>query len=133
MVNTGKCFIHIKQNRRLCKFEEQNYRNTICNDIYKNINNNPKSFWELLNKLDKSTTRQVSSHEVNSEEFYQFFTNLNKADNNLNEFHEDILKYFMLLKIKLHHSNFLEPEITINEIKTALKKWEKLIYRYDSK
>ena len=25
------------------------------------------------------------------------------------------------MKNKLHHSNFLEPEITINEIKTALK------------
>lgn len=33
----------------------------------------PKSFLELLNKLDKSFTRQVSSHEVNSEEFYQLF------------------------------------------------------------
>lgn len=50
-----------------------------------------------------------------------FFTNLNKADSNLNEFHKDILKKFHAMKNKLHHSNFLEPEITINEIKTALK------------
>lgn len=74
-----------------------------------------------MNKLDKSITRQVSSREVNSEEIYQFFTNLNKADNNHNDFHKDILKKFHAMKNKLHQSNFLEPEITVNEIKTALK------------
>lgn len=59
--------------------------------------------------------------------FTNCFSNLNKADNNLNEFHKDILKRFHAMKNKLHQSNFLEPEITINEIKTAFKseKWEK--------
>lgn len=74
MVNTGKCFIHIKQNTEDYVILRNKIIETqfvmIFTKIFTII---PKSFLELLNKLDKSFTRQVSSHEVNSEEFYQLF------------------------------------------------------------
>ena len=108
--------------RRLCKLEEQNYRNTICNDINNNVNKNPKLFWELLNKLDKTNSGQISSHDVHLQEFYQFFLKkLNKADNNHNDFHKSIIDKFHILKEKLHHNHLLESYITTNEIKAALK------------
>jgi hypothetical protein len=50
--------------RRLCKLQEQNYGNTICDVINNNVNKNSKLLEELLSKLDKSNCGQISSYNV---------------------------------------------------------------------
>ena len=49
----------------------------------------PKSFWNLLNKLD----RKSNSENINlpCESFVNFYKKLNKKDDNNNQFHTNII------------------------------------------
>ena len=48
--------------RRLCKHGEKMYKQHIYNDMSNNIDKNPKTFWNMLNKLEKLHTNHDSVH-----------------------------------------------------------------------
>ena len=70
-------------NRKKCvNFDNEPYRQNICNEINNNMENDPKKFWSLINKLSNASSGVVSDN-VPHNEFSQHFKNLNTEDNNL--------------------------------------------------
>ena len=88
-----------------------------------NIDKNPKTFWNMLNKLEKLHKPWFSSY-IPYDNFFQFFKKFNKADDKNSKFHEFIIEQFQLLKEKLGKETFdniLDNDITTQEISAAIK------------
>ena len=112
------------QYRRRCKYEEKVYRQKICNEINNNMENDPKNFWSLINKLS-NTSSGVVSDNVPHKEFVQHFKNLNSEDNNPNQFQQHIVKILNELINKLetdNRVNKLNDQIKPEEIIKAIRK-----------
>jgi hypothetical protein len=86
--------------RRLCKHEEKMYKQNIYNDMSNNIDKNPKTFWNMLNKLKKLHTNHDSVHDIPQDNFFQFFQTIKTVN-----FMSSLLK-FQLLKEKLGKETF---------------------------
>ena len=61
--------------RRVCKQEEKAYKQKIYNEINCNIDNSPKTFWDLVNKLDKVQSGQKIPEDLPHETFFSIFQN----------------------------------------------------------
>ena len=62
----------------------------------------PNSFWGVINKLNKS--RNDNTEEFDTQEFIQFYKNLNSASSSKNnEFYCNILKNLKLLVKKTYN------------------------------
>ena len=82
--------------RRMCNTQKRKFRRNICNELFSNMMSDPKSFWGLINKLNKS--RNDNIEEFDTQEFIQFYKNLNSAlSSKNNEFHCYIRKNLKLL------------------------------------
>lgn len=58
--------------------------------------NNPKEFWDLLNKLNRySDNKHQCEENLKLDEFVRFYKNLNKADNEIDNFRENINRKFV--------------------------------------
>ena len=100
------------------------YKQNIYNDMSNNIDKNPKTFWNMLNKLEKIHTHHDSVHDIPQDNFFQFFKKLNKADDKNSKFHVFIIEQFQLLKENLGKETFdniLDNDITTQEISAAIK------------
>ena len=86
--------------RRTCKKEERNYKRDIYAELSKNMDKNPKTFWNLINKLDNKTNNNNDIYTCN-DEFTQFYKNLNKNDQCTNKIQDKIIKEFEELRKKL--------------------------------
>ena len=62
----------------------------MSNNIYKN----PKTFWNMLNKLEKLHTNHDSVHDIPYDNFFQFFKKLNKGDDKTVNFMNSLLNSF---------------------------------------
>jgi hypothetical protein len=49
------------------------YKNQICDKIFQNMKSDPKTFWNLLNKL---SSERIQDEFFNQTEFIKFFQNL---------------------------------------------------------
>jgi hypothetical protein len=80
------------------------YKNQICNKIFQNMKSDPKTFWNLLNKL---SSERIQDEFFNQTEFIKFFQNLNVSSKNIpnNEFHDNIIQKLKHLKSLLSASN----------------------------
>ncbi|CAG2189584.1 unnamed protein product [Mytilus edulis] len=111
--------------RRKCKQEEKLYKNKICSDLSNNIKSDPKSFWDLLNKL-KRASENNTTEKLDEQTFYNFFKNLNscEAQPKDNKFHKTILKKLDELINALKNNNInmsYNQPITSDEIIKASK------------
>ena len=80
----------------MCNTQKGKFRQNICDNLFSNMKSDPKSFWGLINKLNKS--RNDNSEEFDTQEFIQFYKNLNLAlSSKNNEFQCNILKNLKLL------------------------------------
>ena len=52
------------------------------------------TFWNLVNKLDKTNASSELGDNISHKEFVHFFQNLNRVDNNNRSFHDDIVHKF---------------------------------------
>ena len=77
--------------RRACKSEEKKFKKRIQSDIYNNMDKDPKSFWSLINNLDKHAKNNSDEHTCNKE-FTNFFKNLYKVDHSSNKNHDELEK-----------------------------------------
>jgi hypothetical protein len=87
------------------------------------MENDPKKFWSIINKLS-NTSSGVVSDNVPHKEFVQHFKNLNTEDNNLNQFQQHIVKMLNELMNKLETDNRvckLNDKIKPEEITKAIK------------
>ena len=74
------------------------------------MKSDPKSFWSLINKLNKFRN-DINIEEFNTQEFIQFYKNLNMASSSKNNaFH--ILKNLKLL-VKNHTTNISDEELNL--------------------
>ena len=56
------------------------------------MKSDPKHFWDLINKLNDGQSNKGANNEaINTDEFTQFFKNLNKSTTKNKEFHNNIL------------------------------------------
>ena len=80
------------------------YKNQICDKIFQNMKSDPKTFWNLLNKL---SSERIQDEFFNQTEFIKFFQNLNVSSKNIpnNEFHDNIIQKLKHLKSLLSASN----------------------------
>ncbi|CAG2231714.1 unnamed protein product [Mytilus edulis] len=109
--------------RRACKKAERSYKNKICSEISANVNKDPKTFWNLLQKLSKSCNNE-DSVQFAQDEFISYFKKLNKTDESFNPFQEKILKNFETLFDdfqKNNRANDFQEHITTSEIVKAIK------------
>ena len=109
--------------RRLCKQEEKKYKNQIYDQIFHNIKNDPKTFWNLINKLS-SLSENKKEENFNEDEFITFFTEMYSGNTQNNNFHDQIILKFRdklkeLDSIKEDH--ILNNEISKEEILKAVK------------
>ena len=109
--------------RRLCKFEEKQYRNSICTQLNKISNKNPKDFQDLLHKLDKNKNPESNETNINHNAFIDFYKELNKACDKNNAFQTNINKEFMSLLENLNTKFVLSAykEIKEEEILKAIR------------
>ena len=68
------------------------------------MKSDPKTFWNLLNKL---SSERIQDEFFNQTEFIKFFQNLNVSSKNIpnNEFHDNIIQKLKHLKSLLSASN----------------------------
>jgi hypothetical protein len=68
------------------------------------MKSDPKTFWNLLNKL---SSERIQDESFNQTEFIKFFQNLNLSSENIpnNEFHDNIIQKLKHLKGSLSASN----------------------------
>ena len=95
MLNTGNHFILSEPGIDVAvNMRKKVYRQKMCNEINNNMENDPKKFWSLINKLSNASSGVVSDN-VPHNEFSQHFKNLNTEDNNLNQSNSILLKFWM--------------------------------------
>ena len=77
--------------RRLCKTEEKKYKTRIYEQISQNMKDDPKIFWNLINKLN-SMSENKTDQIFNETEFQNFFeNNINLCKTENNSFHNHII------------------------------------------
>ena len=109
--------------RRTCKREEKNYKKDIYSELSKNINKNPKFFWNLINKLDKKIKADDNDFTC-SDTFTNFFQKLHQADKSTNVIQNKITQEFENLKSKMElddKNHTLNNNISAREIFDAIK------------
>ena len=103
--------------RRLCKYEEKEYKNNLFTEISNNIDKNPKTFWNLVNKLDRMNNKSSQDDDIPHQDFLHFFQKLNKADKSNNELQKNIIHNFEQAMKKLDDVNsdddIFNSEITV--------------------
>ena len=58
--------------RRLCSTQKKMFKKNICDELLSKIKSDPKSFWQLINKLDKFNSSD-NTEELNITEFTNFY------------------------------------------------------------
>ena len=58
--------------RRLCHYEAKQFNRSILHAITNNVDSDPKTFWNLINKLSKSSTKTVEEN-IQHDKFMIFF------------------------------------------------------------
>ena len=97
---------------QLLHIKKRKFRQKTCHKLFSNMNSDPKSFWGLINKLNK-LRNDINIEEFNTQEFIQFYKNLNMASSSKNnEFHGNILKNLKLL-VKNHTTNISDEELNL--------------------
>lgn len=107
--------------RRICKLEEKQYKSKNFEQLSNSQGKYPKEFWDLLNKLNHySDNKHQSEENLPLDEFVRFYKNLNKADNEMDNFQENDNRKFVSMSENitqiLDESN---NEITVDEILKA--------------
>ena len=74
MVHTERLFIHSPQNlEENVKWKKENIKQKqIYDDMYSNMKNDPKTFWNMLSKLSSMYENNVAEN-LNESEFVNFF------------------------------------------------------------
>lgn len=107
--------------RRLCKYEEKQYKKKICTELSSASEKDPKLFWNLLNKLEN---KQKSDHtKLPCKSFIEFYKNLNKSDDDNSIFHTNISNKFKIQLDRLNNepvTTEFDEDITLDEIKKAI-------------
>ncbi|CAG2201377.1 unnamed protein product [Mytilus edulis] len=120
--------------RRACKKAERSYKNKICSEISANVNKDPKTFWNLLQKLSKSCNNE-DSVQFAQDEFISYFKKLNKTDESFNPFQEKILKNFETLFDdfqKNNRTNDFQEHIKTSEIVKAITEGYPLLRTWEN-
>lgn len=104
-----KYYSFLSKYRRKCKSEEKKYKQKICDDIYSNMSNDPKTFWNMINKLNNKS--MINEENFNKEEFIQFFEKINNHSDAMpnTDFHRHIED-----KVNKFINNIDEPQ-TVNK------------------
>ena len=116
--------------RRLCKFEENKYKEKKCSELSNISNKNQKAFWDILNNLNRlkgenSKTEEILPHE----DFIKFHKNLNSRDKDHNSVQKQIIEEFVSLKNNFNMSEVigdLNNEISTDEIIEAIRSIRKI-------
>ena len=119
-----QCFYSFRARyRRKCKYEEKLHRQTIFTEINKSMNKNPKTFWNLINKLSHSHI--CENNAIPHNEFINHFKKLSSEEKDSQSFHKKINNEFNDLKKQLETNDTLNefndkisPEEIINTIKS---------------
>ena len=101
---------------------EKDVQENICDELLSKKKSDPKSFWQLMNKLDKSNSSD-NTEELNITEFTNFYKKLGSitSKSNNNSHHENVLKNLdFLLKDKTNIDNNLNGPILEKEIIKAV-------------
>ena len=113
--------------RRTCKYEAHMYKQKIVNTINNSLDKDPKTFWDLLNNLDKLHSTKNSSDDLPYQLFFDFYKNLNKGQSSHNDFQENILNQTKNLIDKLppgtcNYSDNFNKCISVDEIAKCITK-----------
>ena len=110
--------------RRLCHYEAKQFNRSILHAITNNMDSDPKTFWNLINKLSKSSTETVEEN-IQHDKFIKFFETLNTDETINNEFQINITSELHTLEsqnVQLDTTNSeLNKEINTDEIMKAIK------------
>ena len=106
--------------RRKCKYEQKLLKQSIYNDLSKNIANDPKKFWKLIDKLKP---HMKSSESVPHEEFLHHFKTVTTESTQFNSFQKEIINTLrnMTAGSKASLTHELNKRIDSKEICTAIK------------
>ena len=109
--------------RRLCSTQKKMFKKNICDELLSKIKSDPKSFWQLINELDKSNSSD-NTEELNITEFTNFYKKLGSitSKSNNNSHHENVVENLdFLLKDKTNIDNNLNGPILEKEIIKAVR------------
>lgn len=108
--------------RRLCNYKEKQHRKNLLKQLNDSNDNNPKMFWEIINKLNIAAGgKNPSEEKLPQSEFVKFYQNLNKVDTKSNNFHESIYRNYKIMSENLEmDQQELKNEITNDEILEAI-------------
>ena len=100
-----KYYSFLSKYRRKCKIEEKKFKKQICDDIYSNMNKDPKTFWNMINRMQNSSSGN-NDDILNMDEFSNFFEKINNHSNQIpnNNFHNSIKD-----KLETHINNYKNP------------------------
>ena len=110
--------------RRACKLEERNFRKQIHTEIYNKMDKDPKSFWSLINKLDKHVKSTSSDEYTCNKEFTDFYKSLYKIDMSTKNVHNEIEKDYKKIAdsvVTNMDNSVFNGKITSDEILKAIK------------
>ena len=111
--------------RRLCKFEEKQFKAKICSDLSSMCDKNPKRFWDTLKKLHRQNCNNNQFEDIlPQEEFIEFYKKLNCCERVHNKEQTNIIEEYMHLKNQLEKSELtdnLSNQISTDEILAAIR------------
>jgi len=111
-------FLALKLYRKQRKYAKRHYINTKIREL-NDIQNNPREFWQLLDKLKQTNTKDNPADKIEPGKWYRYLSQLNRnpEGNNNETVHAEIEKLLI-------NKNFspLDFQIKTNEINDALKK-----------
>jgi hypothetical protein len=88
--------------RRKCKIEERKYKQQLCDDIYSNIKNDPRTFWNVINKIGNMSEKNDEDIQ-NKDDFIRYFENINNHSDKIpnSHFHNSIISHMNQMLEKL--------------------------------
>lgn len=100
--------------RKLCRQKNSKYLSTLSSDLLELSKKNPKAFWKKIKRKNKRT--------LGSCDFDLYFKNLFENNtSNLSQQSSDLINDFLISDEDIH-DDFLDQEISLDELNKALKK-----------
>ena len=104
--------------RRKCKIEERKYKQQLCDDIYSNIKNDPKTFWNVINKIGNMSEKNDEDIQ-NKDDFIRYFENINNHSDKIpnSTFHNSIISHMNQIWRLTHLMNPSNPMKSLRLLK----------------
>ena len=76
--------------RRLCHYQTKQFKESVLHDIKNNMDSYPKIFWNLINKLSRSSAKSIGEN-IEESKFIDFLKKLNTHETTNNDFQAKVI------------------------------------------